>query len=346
MKTNALFLCLVIFIVFWNITWGEEFCPKDPHDRGICDSMYVEPWSADTLLQGNGPYFVRVPIYVTTDVVNYLDSIAGFTIPLCYTHSNPTEYCSLSNYWNKTILSGGTLPRSIFRHLVMGSDTTHNWMLRLKEMGDDVGENWEWANIILNLDGTSHFWLGLVPTTQPNMGKESKALLATMTFKMSDTMQICIDTCFWPPQNNLMWVTYDDTLFSLLKIPRLGTPHEDTADYKVCFNFHKPADVKEILNSDNGKPSQFSLSQNYPNPFNPVTNFQLTLPKSTHVKIDVLNIVGQKVKTLLDQDMKPGVYIVDWDGKDESGNSVSSGVYFYKIKAGDFSDTKRMVLLK
>jgi hypothetical protein len=105
-------------------------------------------------------------------------------------------------------------------------------------------------------------------------------------------------------------------------------------------------DVREIHGSDEARPSQFSLSQNYPNPFNPITNFQFTLPKSVHVKIEIFNIVGQKVKTLMDQDMKPGVYQADWDGKDESGNPVSTGVYFYKVQAGDFSDMKKMVLLK
>ncbi len=107
-----------------------------------------------------------------------------------------------------------------------------------------------------------------------------------------------------------------------------------------------PSDVREIQGSDEVRPSQFSLSQNYPNPFNPFTNFQFTLSKSGQVKIEIFNVVGQKVKTLLDRDMRPGVYVADWDGKDEKGNPVSSGIYFYRMHAGDFSDMKKMVLLK
>jgi flagellar hook assembly protein FlgD len=103
--------------------------------------------------------------------------------------------------------------------------------------------------------------------------------------------------------------------------------------------------VKEI-EGDHIKPSDFSLSQNYPNPFNPVTNFQFTLPKSSHVKIEIFNIVGQKVATLVDGDMKPGLYTADWNGRDESGRTVSSGIYFYRMQAGDFSDMKKMVLVK
>jgi len=322
--------------------------PPNNNDAGICDTIYVEPWSADTLLEGSGPYFVRVPIYLTHDIpVDSMDSIAGMAIPLCYTHNNTSKYCSLSNYWNTPNLSGSSLTqnRSIFRHLEWATgDTIHNWMLTLKLLGDEAEDGpYAWANIILNLDGTSHFWLAMVPTTQPLFWAGSKLLLATMTFKLEDSMHICIDSCLWPPYQHLYISRY---YYGQTFVPRMGGLPYDTSSYHVCYNFRKPADVKEILNSDNGKPSQFSLSQNYPNPFNPVTNFQFTLPKSAHVRIDVFNIVGQKVKTLLDEEMKPGVYVVDWDGKDMSGNPVSSGIYFYKIRAGDFSDTKRMVLLK
>ncbi|MFH1335176.1 MAG: T9SS type A sorting domain-containing protein, partial [Candidatus Zixiibacteriota bacterium] len=94
------------------------------------------------------------------------------------------------------------------------------------------------------------------------------------------------------------------------------------------------------------KPTTFSLSQNYPNPFNPVTNFQFTVPKSSHVNIEIFNIVGQKVATVVDGDMKAGVYTADWNGRDENGKTVSSGIYFYRMQADDFSNMKKMVLVK
>ena len=97
---------------------------------------------------------------------------------------------------------------------------------------------------------------------------------------------------------------------------------------------------------EESRPTTFSVSRNYPNPFNPVTNFKVTLPEASHVKIEIFNILGQKVKTLVDKDMRAGIFIVDWDGKDDRGLEVSSGVYFYRIIAGDFSDIKKMVLLK
>jgi hypothetical protein len=93
-------------------------------------------------------------------------------------------------------------------------------------------------------------------------------------------------------------------------------------------------------------PKVFSLSQNYPNPFNPKTIIRFGLPKDSWVNLDIYNVLGQKVKTLVDERLNAGMKEVEWDGKDDKGFEVSSGIYFYKIKAGDFSDIKKMVMLK
>jgi hypothetical protein len=93
-------------------------------------------------------------------------------------------------------------------------------------------------------------------------------------------------------------------------------------------------------------PTDFDLSQNVPNPFNPSTIVEYALPRDAQVNISVYNVLGQHVKTLVDDMQRAGRQTVTWDGTDNSGSSVASGVYFYKIRAGDFSDTKKMVMLK
>ncbi len=94
-------------------------------------------------------------------------------------------------------------------------------------------------------------------------------------------------------------------------------------------------------------PDEFSLEQNYPNPFNPVTTIYYSLPKTSDVTIAVFNMLGQKVKTLIDaKDQKAGVYNVVWNGKDQFENQVSSGIYFYCIRADNFTRTKKMILLR
>ena len=90
-----------------------------------------------------------------------------------------------------------------------------------------------------------------------------------------------------------------------------------------------------------GIPTEFALSQNYPNPFNPVTTIQYQLPKSTKVNISIYNIMGQLVETLVDEYKEAGYYSVFWNA-----SQVSSGMYFYKIVSGDFSDVKKCVILK
>lgn len=113
---------------------------------------------------------------------------------------------------------------------------------------------------------------------------------------------------------------------------------------KAMSDFNEPTGVeqpeKELI------PSQFSLSQNYPNPFNPVTNISYYLEKSTNVKLCIYNILGEKVKVLVDEWQTKGLRRVNWDGKDENGKTVASGIYFYKITTPEFSQTKKMVLLK
>jgi PKD repeat protein len=93
-------------------------------------------------------------------------------------------------------------------------------------------------------------------------------------------------------------------------------------------------------------PQTFSLAQNYPNPFNARTVIRYSLPKDSRVKISIYNILGQRVKVLVDEYQTTGHKTVVWDGTNQKGKGVASGVYFYKIKAGDFVQSKKMLLLK
>ncbi len=93
-------------------------------------------------------------------------------------------------------------------------------------------------------------------------------------------------------------------------------------------------------------PTEFALAQNYPNPFNPVTTIGYALPKRSHVEITVHNILGQRVTTLISDERPAGEYSTVWHGTDSRGRPVSTGIYFCRIKAGDFVETKKMLLLK
>ncbi|MCD6595250.1 T9SS type A sorting domain-containing protein, partial [bacterium] len=90
-----------------------------------------------------------------------------------------------------------------------------------------------------------------------------------------------------------------------------------------------------------------TLFQNSPNPFNAATDIEFSIPQSENVKLVVTDVLGKRVKTLYNGTMAQGNHSIRWDSKDEKGNIVSSGVYFYKLTVGDnFVDKKKMTLIK
>ncbi|NOS85072.1 MAG: T9SS type A sorting domain-containing protein [Ignavibacteria bacterium] len=93
-------------------------------------------------------------------------------------------------------------------------------------------------------------------------------------------------------------------------------------------------------------PERFELTQNYPNPFNPTTRFKFSLPKESDVQIVVFDIMGRVVKVLAKEKYSAGKYEVDWNGTNSMNSQVASGVYFYKIVAGGYTDVKKMIMLK
>ena len=104
----------------------------------------------------------------------------------------------------------------------------------------------------------------------------------------------------------------------------------------------RATDVEKLA----GLPTDFSLEQNYPNPFNPTTQISFALPNVSFVRITVYNVSGELVKTLVNDEMSAGIYTMTWNGTDDFGRSVSSGVYIYRMQADKFVNARKMVLLK
>ncbi|MFC2088910.1 T9SS type A sorting domain-containing protein [Calditrichota bacterium] len=124
--------------------------------------------------------------------------------------------------------------------------------------------------------------------------------------------------------------------------PIIGVVQNSKHINRVGF-FYQPFDIlaTNINQFITNIPIKFALKQNYPNPFNPSTKIKYDLPKSSKVKIEVFNLIGQKIKTLLNKHTPAGSHEVEFNGTD-----ISSGVYFYKIETEKFIDTKKMVLLR
>lgn len=125
-------------------------------------------------------------------------------------------------------------------------------------------------------------------------------------------------------------------------------PDSTIADIGAFYYPHTPTLVKD---DEQNLPQEFELSQNYPNPFNPTTKIQfrvwsLEFGTPVHTTLKVYNILGQLVRTLEDEEKTPGRYEINWDGKDDSGKEVGSGIYFYQLRTRDYTDTRKMVLLR
>jgi len=109
----------------------------------------------------------------------------------------------------------------------------------------------------------------------------------------------------------------------------------------ITLFFQSNFSVLDVQEQPDLLPKQYSLSQNYPNPFNPITAINYSVPKTSHVSLIVYDVIGREIKTLVNEENLPGNYTVQFNGA-----NLASGVYFYVIKADNFIDTKKLVLLK
>ena len=143
---------------------------------------------------------------------------------------------------------------------------------------------------------------------------------------------------------------------SILSLPIVTSPDFDKENLKIEIEEAILVDPEAVvIPVDKGEivlPKVFSLSQNYPNPFNPNTTIRFEIGSgggaqgAVNTTLKIYNLLGQLVKTLVDEPKLPGIYYQTWDGRNGQGEKVSSGVYFYQLRVGDFNQTKKMVLMK
>lgn len=185
---------------------------------------------------------------------------------------------------------------------------------------------------VANINNAKHtVVIGLLPQFSPVFKPElavGSGVVANLVFEVTDptVKDVNIQTIVLKdPNHQLTFVSHDPKDRSLV------TTRPEFAGVNVALS-----DV-----ASNGLPDKFALSQNYPNPFNPTTQISFDLPAAAKVTLDVFNVLGQKVSTLVNENLDAGTHVVEFDGA-----SYASGVYFYHISADNFSQTKKMVMLK
>ena len=112
------------------------------------------------------------------------------------------------------------------------------------------------------------------------------------------------------------------------------------------YILHDSSPIPTSIEAATAVPTQYALGQNYPNPFNPQTAIQYDLPVQSHVSLSVYNLMGQKVATLVKGVREVGAYTVRWDGRDDEGQELASGVYLYRLVTQGQVQSRRMLLLR
>jgi hypothetical protein len=188
------------------------------------------------------------------------------------------------------------------------------------------GQSKTFSHTIFNSEATSYSISVSTPgfITFTDLGASSFMSSITLKFRLSVSL-------FAPGGTHKVSITY-----------RLNAGFPSWMPY--TYNVNTGVTAIEDHNAD--IPLQFFLSENYPNPFNPTTTIEYQIPKKTTVNIKIYNLMGQEVLTLVNEEKNTGLYSVNWDGKDNYGRMVPSGVYMYQMQAGTFFDVKKMILLK
>ena len=172
------------------------------------------------------------------------------------------------------------------------------------------------------------------------------AVGGTGSYTWGSTTEMIANVQDWldNPANNFGWIIRGDEETSQ-SVKGFSTKEGSTPPM-LTVTFTPPTSVED---RDNAIPSQFSLKQNYPNPFNPSTVINYTIPQSlnaSQITVEIFNLLGQRVKTLVDAKQVAGEHSIQWDGKNEAGNLVTSGIYLYRLKAESFVEMRKMTFIR
>jgi hypothetical protein len=166
-------------------------------------------------------------------------------------------------------------------------------------------------------------------------GDGTEGDLIHVTYELADGASLPDQVTFYFGLANLPGTSMDPELLNVV----CGYPDEDN-----------PVAVSTSAVGIDGNetiPDEFALNQNYPNPFNPSTQISFDVPQGgEHVMLNIYNILGQNVSTLVNGVVNPGTYTMEWNATDEAGNPVASGIYFYELRSSSFTARKKMLLIR
>jgi hypothetical protein len=168
------------------------------------------------------------------------------------------------------------------------------------------------------------------PNADMKVSASGNTKIADLVFKVAEGQKPSFTTFTTTSPGHELTFIYNQEVEGTLQVQSVQPEFEANVEFKG---------TGELL------PTEYALSQNFPNPFNPSTSFALSLPEASDYSIRIFNITGQMVKSYSGH-LEAGIHNIVWDGHNEQGSSVASGVYFYKAEAGAFAETRKMMMLK
>jgi len=164
-------------------------------------------------------------------------------------------------------------------------------------------------------------------------------IFVTLVFLISGNAQYTLSTSVLGNGFGVM-SSADHEIHSTVGQSLIGTVSITTHIHHVGFWYYFNL-VTGIDGEQDLLPKEFELMQNYPNPFNPLTRIKYAVPRPTHVRVEIYNVLGQRVRTLVDEEKLPGYYVIDFNA-----SSLASGFYIYRLEASGFNAVKKMVVMK
>ncbi len=288
----------------------------DPRDSVILESKPVKPQSGPTA----GDTTIKVRMYITNK-----DSLNGFVISFETKTLTNGAYATLGRSAGGTGARNNASIYTLIPHPVKGA-TTLNVLAppNVQRYHSDSPDSFSGGGFFTAGDDESK--------EPPNATRRAFLELkfdSVVVTPLTDG-QFQIDT---------VQILANRTGFT-----RVPTGARVNINYVIGLITVQGTDVREI--NPGAIPRQYALSQNYPNPFNANTQITFALPKAGNTRLDIFNVLGQKVSTLVNEYMSAGSKIVNWDGRDDRGVDVPSGIYFYRLSSLDFLQTKKMLLVK
>lgn len=332
----------------FNIDWGLSVGPTGGISTCLGWSYYITPISlAFTILKTSLPLDFNQPTPTLTipgrmptaaSGCSATDNLCG-KITVCWTDNSNNE-----NSFN--IYRNGSKAGSVSANVTCWDDNTNSSGTYYIKSYNSCGE----ATQSNSDNGTR-----LSPPSSAPAGTyaDKTSVRTNETYKISwgqvsgATSYYLSENSSWTDVGNITYKYYskNDTGSYIYKVRARNGCGDGPVNNQILVKVSSSTPVAE--NEDNQQlPTQYTLSQNYPNPFNATTKLEFTLPKACQVRLDIYNVLGKRIRTLIDEYLSAGYKTVTWDGKDDNGNDVSTGIHFYRIKAGEFSQAKRMVLLK